>query len=182
MSLGYKRYSWPLSFSQRGQRIGESRTLLNGAELTAFARGEAVAELVDRPQVDACGIEGESIPVVETGVFTEPMQEYHRSPRICGGPMPVVHPPALVIEERHGLDCTRIGVRKQDGARYRLNQGPSRLSASSISEAGPANDNRANEPPLTVSKSTPGAIAKPVSANSLSQNFSESAVKSERSA
>ena len=115
MSLGHKRYSRALSFSQCGQRIGEGGALLDGPELATFAGGEAVAELVDRPQVDTCGIEGESIPVVEAGVFAEPVQEYHRGPRVGDAPVPVVHPPALVIEERHGLDCTRIDVRKQDG-------------------------------------------------------------------
>ena len=48
--------------------------------------------------------------------------------------------------------------------------------------SGPANDSRTNEPPCTVSKSIPGAIATPVSANSFAQNARESEVKSEMSA
>ena len=51
-----------------------------------------------------------------------------------------------------------------------------RRSASSMSLVGPANDNRTNEPPRTVSKSMPGAIATPVSANNFEQNDSESPV------
>ena len=51
-----------------------------------------------------------------------------------------------------------------------------------MSEVGPANDNRTNAPPRTVSKSTPGAMATPVSANSFSQKVSESVVRWETSA
>ena len=57
-----------------------------------------------------------------------------------------------------------------------------RVTASSMSEVGPAKDSRTNEPPRAVSKSIPGAMATPVSANSFSQNDSESPVKSETSA
>ena len=52
-----------------------------------------------------------------------------------------------------------------------------RRNASSMSLVGPANDSRTNEPPRTVSKSMPGAIATPVSANSFEQNASESVVR-----
>ena len=61
-------------------------------------------------------------------------------------------------------------------------QEPMRRNASSMSLVGPANDSRTNEPPRTVSKSIPGAIATPVSANSFEQNDSESPVKCETSA
>ena len=40
-------------------------------------------------------------------------------------------------------------------------------------QVGPANDSRTNEFPCTVSKSIPGAIATPVSANSFEQNAIE---------
>ena len=52
-----------------------------------------------------------------------------------------------------------------------------RRSASSMSLVGPAKDSRTNEPPALVSKSMPGAIATPVSANSFEQNASESPVR-----
>jgi hypothetical protein len=61
-------------------------------------------------------------------------------------------------------------------------QVPSRRSASSISRVGPAKDSRTNELPCTVSKSIPGAIATPVSANNFEQNAIESSVNSETSA
>ncbi len=73
----------------------------------------------------------------------------------------------------------RCGFRR---AHYRLSQVPRRRSASSMSAAGPAKDSRTKELPTTVSKSTPGAIATPVSASNFSQNRSESSVKSETSA
>ena len=57
-----------------------------------------------------------------------------------------------------------------------------RRNASSMSLVGPANDSRTNEPPRTVSKSMPGAIATPVSFNSFEQNDSESVVRCDTSA
>ena len=54
--------------------------------------------------------------------------------------------------------------------------------ASSMSAVGPANDNRTNLLPRAVSKSMPGAMATPVSANNFEQNAIESPVKSETSA
>ena len=42
-----------------------------------------------------------------------------------------------------------------------------RRNASSMSLVGPAKDNRTNEPPSTVSKSIPGAMATPVSRQQL---------------
>ena len=57
-----------------------------------------------------------------------------------------------------------------------------RRNASSMSLVGPANDSRTNDPPRTVSKSMPGAIATPVSFNSFEQNDSESVVRCETSA
>lgn len=59
---------------------------------------------------------------------------------------------------------------------------PIRRNASSMSPVGPANDNRTCAPPRTVSKSTPGAIATPVSANNFEQKSSESVVRCETSA
>lgn len=76
----------------------------------------------------------------------------------------------------HAVDCTR-GHRQ-----VQRSQEPIRASASVISAAAPAKDSRTNEPPCTVSKSTPGAMATPVSANSFAQNASESSEYREISA
>jgi hypothetical protein len=61
-------------------------------------------------------------------------------------------------------------------------QDPSRESASSTSDGAPANDSRRNLPPSTVSKSTPGAVATPVSASSRWQSPIESSVRWDTSA
>ena len=52
-----------------------------------------------------------------------------------------------------------------------------RRNACSMSLVEPENDSRTNEPPRTVSKSMPGAIATPVSSNSFEENDSESVVR-----
>ncbi len=86
-----------------------------------------------------------------------------------------------VVSWSPSMGCRRLIVESELGARgpsddqrRSASQGPSRRRASSMSDLGPANDNRTYAPPLTVSKSTPGAIATPVSANSFAQNASES--------
>jgi hypothetical protein len=61
-----------------------------------------MAELVDRPQVDACGIEGEAVPVIDAGVFAEAVQEDNDGARLARGPVAVVGATIWVIEERHG--------------------------------------------------------------------------------
>lgn len=58
----------------------------------------------------------------------------------------------------------------------------SRSSASVISAGAPANDSRRNLPPSTVSKSTPGAVATPVSASSRWHSAMESSVRWDTSA
>jgi hypothetical protein len=57
-----------------------------------------------------------------------------------------------------------------------------RASASVTSVGAPANENRRNEPPSTVSKSTPGAVATPVSASSRWHSDIESSVRWDTSA
>jgi hypothetical protein len=61
-------------------------------------------------------------------------------------------------------------------------QESSRVSDSAISAGAPANDSRRNEPPSSVSKSTPGAEATPVSASSSWHNDMESPVRWDTSA
>ncbi len=51
-----------------------------------------------------------------------------------------------------------------------------------MSPVGPANDSRTLAPPRTVSKSTPGAIAIPVSVSSFAQKLNESVEYRETSA
>lgn len=61
-------------------------------------------------------------------------------------------------------------------------QDSSRSSASEISVGAPAKENLRNEPPSTVSKSMPGAVATPVSASSRWHRAMESSVKWDTSA
>jgi hypothetical protein len=73
-----------------------------------------------------------------------------------------------------------------DGLRHMTatpgSQVSSRESASTISAGAPANESRRNLPPSTVSKSTPGAVATPVSASSRWQRPMESSVRWDTSA
>jgi hypothetical protein len=108
MSLGDKGQSAAFGFGELGQRIGQIRAVLDGSEVAARARAEPVPELVDRPQVDARGVEREAVAVVNAGVFAEPVQEDHRRARLGGGPMPVVRVASLVLDEGHGHKCARF--------------------------------------------------------------------------
>jgi hypothetical protein len=49
-----------------------------------------VAELIDRPQVEASRVEREGVPVIDARVFAEAVQEDDGGPRVLGGPVPVV--------------------------------------------------------------------------------------------
>ena len=51
---------------------------------------QAVPELVDRPQVDAGGVEREPVAVVHAGVLAEAVQEDDGGAGLGGGPVPVV--------------------------------------------------------------------------------------------
>ena len=101
MPLRDKRYAGMFMFGQLRQHVGQCRAVLDGAEVPALARGESVADLVDRPQVDSGGVEGESVAVVQPGVLAEAVQEDHRSARIIGGPVPEVSAAAVVVEKGH---------------------------------------------------------------------------------
>ena len=87
--------------------VGQSRAVLDRAEVAAVAGAQPVAELVDGPQVDARGIEREAVPVVDAGVLAEAVQEDDGGPRLGGGPVAVVGPALWVIDERHAHDCSR---------------------------------------------------------------------------
>ena len=97
-----------------GERIGQCRAVLDGAEVAAGARAEPVAELVDRPQVDAGGVECEAVPVVDAGVLAEAVQEDDDGAWLGGGPVPVVGTAPLVIDEWHALTAPG-GVRHAQG-------------------------------------------------------------------
>ena len=70
-------------------------------EVAAGARAEAVAELVDRPQVDAGGVEREAVAVIEAGVLAEAMQEDDRGAGLGSCPVPVVRAALRMVDERH---------------------------------------------------------------------------------
>ena len=56
-------------------RSASRRGVGQRTEVAALARTQAVTVLVDRPQVDARGVECESVAVVEAGVLTVAVQE-----------------------------------------------------------------------------------------------------------
>ena len=106
MALGDQWQSRALALDKLGQRIGQIRTVGDGTEIAAGARAEAVAELIDRPQIDACGVEREAVPVVDAGVLTEAVQEDDSGAWFLGGPVPVVGPALRVLDERHADDLS----------------------------------------------------------------------------
>lgn len=75
MSLSDKRNAGVRGERQFGEPLGECPAGFKGAEVAAFARRETVPELVDRPQVDARGVQSKAVAVIEAGVFAEPVQE-----------------------------------------------------------------------------------------------------------
>ena len=90
MSLRDQRQSGTLAFGEFGQRVGQRRTVLDRTEVAAVTGAEAVAELVDGPQVDACGVQREAVPVIDAGVLAEAVQEDDGRAWLGGGPVPVV--------------------------------------------------------------------------------------------
>ena len=78
MSLGDQRQARAFALGELGQRVGQVGAVDDRAEVAARARAEAVAELVDRPQVDARGVEREAVAVIEAGVLAEAVQEDDR--------------------------------------------------------------------------------------------------------
>ena len=75
MPLGDQRQARVFALGDLRQRIGQIRAVRDRTEVTARAGAEPVAELVDRPQIDACGVEREAVPVVDARVLAEAVQE-----------------------------------------------------------------------------------------------------------
>ena len=111
MPLGDQRQSGAFALGELGQRVGQIRAVRDRTEVAARAGAEPVAELVDRPQVDARGVEREAVPVVDAGVLAEAMQEDDDGARFLGRPVPVVGPALRVIDERHAHDCISCDAR-----------------------------------------------------------------------
>ncbi len=65
----------PFALGEFGQGVGKVGAVGDRAEVTAVAGAQAVPELVDGPQIDACGVEREAIAVIDAGVLTEPVQK-----------------------------------------------------------------------------------------------------------
>ena len=105
MPLGDQRY--PRILGELGQRVGQIRAVLDRSEVAARARGQPVPELINRPQVDARGVERKAVAVVNAGVFAEPVQEDHRGARLGRGPVSVVRIASLVLDEGHAYKCAR---------------------------------------------------------------------------
>ena len=101
MALRDQRQPGTFALGELGQRVGQCRAVLDRAEVAAGARAQAVPELVDGPQVDACGVEREAVAVVDAGVLAEAVQEDDGGARLGGGPVPVVGPAPLVVDEWH---------------------------------------------------------------------------------
>src|SRR5262245_53238550 len=103
MALRDQRQPWALAFGDFGQGVGQSGTVLDRSEVAAVTGAQAVAELIDRPQVNACGVQREAIPVIDAGVLAEAVQEDDGRARLGGSPVPVVGAPLRVIDERHAM-------------------------------------------------------------------------------
>ena len=87
MSLCHKRQSGALGLRPARSACRRApRSRLDRTEVAALARTQPVAELVDRPQVDARGVECEAVAVVEAGVLAEAVQEDDGGPRLGGRP------------------------------------------------------------------------------------------------
>ena len=161
-----------------------ARSCPRGCRLPALAGGVSVAELVDGPQVDPGGVRARM-----------PYRSYRPvcSPKPCrkttaargstAGPVPVVD--AAAAWSRNGMRSTAPGLASVIRSYAHWRAKPCSRPAQRLVDVGrrarrrtAARTNR----PCTVSKSMPGAIARPVSASSVSQNPSESEVKSETSA
>ena len=91
MSLRHNRYPRPRSFGELRERFRHCGAVFDGAQLSPRSRRQSVAELVNRPQIDTRGVQRESVPVIEPGVFPEAVQEDHRGPWVGSRPVPVVH-------------------------------------------------------------------------------------------
>ena len=114
MSLGDERNVGVPGRRQLGELLTECGAGFEGSEVAAVAGGQPVAELVDGPEVDPGGVQGEAVTVVEAGVFTETMQEDHRRARSIGGPVPVIRTAVIGVEKWHASNPTRCASHPQD--------------------------------------------------------------------
>ena len=90
MSLCDQGQSGPFAFGQSVSASARSELSAIDPKSPRVPGAQAVAELVDRPQVDARGVEREAVAVVEAGVLAEAVQEDDGGPRLGGCPVPVV--------------------------------------------------------------------------------------------
>lgn len=113
-----------------------------------------------------------------------------RDPFVSRGAPAVVHQAVSGVAHACVDDADRLLVRLLQRTVEALgqllvtdgSQDSSRVNASVISVGAPANDSRRNEPPSTVSKSMPGAVATPVSRSSRWHRPMESSVRWDTSA
>src|SRR6201999_1842386 len=86
---------------------------LDRTEVAAVAGAEAVAELVDGPKVDASGVQGEAVPVVEAGVLAETVQEDDGGARLGCSRVPVVGAATRVLDELHPTTAARCAANRK---------------------------------------------------------------------
>src|SRR5689334_8848828 len=103
MSLRDQRQAGAFAFGEFGQAVRQRGAVLERTEVAAVAGAEPMAELVDGPQVESCGVEREAVPVIDAGVLAEPVQEDDGRARLGGSPVAVVGPALRVIDEWHAL-------------------------------------------------------------------------------
>src|SRR5262245_26899050 len=116
MALRDQRQPGALAFGEIGQGGGQSGTVLDRSEVATVSGAEAVAELIDRPQVDARGVQREAVPVIDAGVLAEAVQEDDGRAGLGRSPVPVVGAPLGVIDERHAMTAARCASnRKHSG-------------------------------------------------------------------
>src|SRR4029077_3332256 len=96
-----------------GQRVSEVGAVFDRTEVTSGSRREAVAELVDGPQVDTGRVEREPVAVVDAGVLAEAVQEDDGSARLGGRPVPVVGAAPRVLDERHATTAARCAPNRK---------------------------------------------------------------------
>src|SRR5215470_5426793 len=120
MPLRDQRQTRPLAVGDGGQAVAQCCAVLDRAEVAAVSGGEAVAELVDGPQIDARGVEREAVPVIDARVLTEAVQEDDGGTRLGGGPVPVVGAALWVIDERHAMTAARAAADRKTLDRLRF--------------------------------------------------------------
>ena len=129
MSLSDQREAWIGGLGELGQLVGQPDARLERREVPAVAWTEPVPELVDGPQVDACSIEREAVPVVDTGVLAEAVQEDDCGAGLFGGPVPVVGAAVVGVQEWHVQTASG-----HDGPAQGIHSGPSETALLVLAE------------------------------------------------